>query len=110
MSSHHISSSLQVAHKEAGLALPRVKALVGLTCNDFRPGPVLAISNLGLYLFPPTWSILISVCRHPLDQQNTRVLQLLPGLEMLTKSIMGERHAKCGTYLLVKPCQVCLVP
>eukprot|EP00891_Asterochloris_glomerata_P006074 jgi/Astpho2/6074/Aster-04021 len=29
------------------------------------------------------------VCRHPLDQQNTRVLQLLPGLEMLTKSIMG---------------------
>ena len=35
----------------------------------------------------------ISVCRHPLDQQNTRVLQLLPGLEMLTKSIMGERQA-----------------
>lgn len=46
----------------AAPALPRVKALVGLTGNDFR---------------------------HPLDQQNTRVLQLLPGLEMLTKSIMG---------------------
>ena len=81
---------MQVAHREAGLALPRVKALVGLTGNDFRSGPSSCYSNLSrfsLYMV----NICI-VCRHPLDQQNTRVLQLLPGLEMLTKSIMGERQ------------------
>ncbi len=30
------------------------------------------------------------VCRHPLDQQNTRLLQLVPGLDMITRGLLGE--------------------
>lgn len=29
------------------------------------------------------------VCRHPLDQQNTRLLQLLPGLQVFARNLMG---------------------
>lgn len=35
------------------------------------------------------------VCRHPLDQQNTALLQVLPGLEVLAKSLMGEALHIC---------------
>ena len=33
------------------------------------------------------------VCRHPLDQQNTRLLQLLPGLQVFARNLMGASHA-----------------
>jgi len=28
-------------------------------------------------------------CRHPLDQQNTRLLKVLPGLETMAKNVLG---------------------
>ena len=28
------------------------------------------------------------VCRHPLDQQNTRLMQLLPGLAVFARNLM----------------------
>lgn len=78
---------------------------MGLTGNDFRPGHTPAAAAL-VCLFLLYMVNFKFVCRHPLDQQNTRVLQLLPGLEMLTKSIMGERAAKCGSHHLAKPYQI----
>jgi hypothetical protein len=30
--------------------------------------------------------------RHPLDQQNTRLLRVLPGLEAIAKTLMGWRR------------------
>ena len=42
------------------------------------------------------------VCRHPLDQQNTRLLQLLPGLQVFARNLMGASDpTPCyGTNLL----------
>ena len=31
----------------------------------------------------------IGLCRHPLDQQNTRLLKVLPGLETMAKNVLG---------------------
>ena len=33
--------------------------------------------------------------RHPLDQQNTRLLRVLPGLEAIAKTLMGWCRSPC---------------
>ena len=48
-------------------------------------------------------------CRHPLDQQNTRLLKILPGLEAMAKNVLGNdspyqairvhRHAASDVHL-----------
>ncbi len=40
--------------------------------------------------------------RHPLDEQNTQLLQMLPALPALTKSMLGAR-ARCAVGLLPRP-------
>jgi hypothetical protein len=51
-------------------------------------------------------------CRHPLDQQNTRLLRLLPGLEGLIKGLIGGAGEtvllleNMGSSILVGPDQV----
>jgi hypothetical protein len=50
--------------------------------------------------------------RHPLDQQNTRLLRLLPGLEGLIKGLIGGAGEtillleNMGSSILVGPNQV----
>ncbi|KAK9787735.1 hypothetical protein WJX73_002112 [Symbiochloris irregularis] len=50
--------------------------------------------------------------RHPLDQQNTRLLRLLPGLELVAKNMLGPVAEQVllleniGTSLLVGPTQL----
>lgn len=39
---------------------------------------------------PSSQLIMLGMCRHPLDQQNTSLMQALPGMDFVAKSLMGE--------------------
>lgn len=57
--------------------------LMGMTSgalSRMRPCPDTVFETLELH----------HCCRHPLDQQNTRVLKVLPGLEGMAKNVLGK--------------------
>jgi len=49
---------------------------------------MLTMLQVLLYLLMDT-HYSIGLCRHPLDQQNTRLLKVLPGLETMAKNVLG---------------------
>lgn len=84
----------QLAGTNVGRPLPkaaplnsRVSKFHGLDGDDFRLGTVMIVATL-LCLCVAVQ--LNHCCRHPLDQQNTRLLKVLPGLEGMAKNILGK--------------------
>lgn len=86
----------QLAGTNVGRPLPkaaplnsRVSRFHGLDGDDFRLDHACVNTPL-----PSFFATAQHCCRHPLDQQNTRLLKVLPGLEGMAKNILGKiRHS-----------------
>ncbi len=97
----HAMQPAQSMHTNSVKEQQRIMRFAGLSADDFR-----CVSTSG-------WSCLLNkssrqcshcmcACRHPLDQQNTSLIQALPGMELVAKALMGERSlAQPWTLLLV---------
>lgn len=98
--SSHTTFQAQLAGTNVGRPLPkaaplnsRVSKYQGLDGDDFRLCTVMNLSNTHL----PSVTVQFNhCCRHPLDQQNTRLLKVLPGLEGMARNILGKiYHTIC---------------
>ena len=79
-------TSISRQWSKAGALNSRVAKFQNLDGDDFRQENP---DHAGAAVLVDGLSLVIDFYRHPLDQQNTRLLKVLPGLETMAKNVLG---------------------